>query len=115
MFYVPNSPRSYNLFHSGTRVTEASNLFLRDPKSDAKTISAMGKAIQQVTGIDHEPAFTQSIVSDKCEFHQFEEYVIVFRVSDRKSWKEIDASISNPVSHPPLYTTEEGTRKRADA
>ena len=115
MFYVPTSPRAYNLFRNGNHVTESSTIFLRDAKSDAKIISAMGKAIQQSAGLDHEPGFTQSIISEYCEFHQFEEYVIVFRVSDRKSWKEIDESISNPVSHPPLYTTEEGIRKRADA
>ena len=119
MFFPPSSPRAYNLYKNGDHVTEGSNLFLRNAKSDAKIISAMGKAIQRVTGIAHEPVFTQSIVSDHCEFHQFEEYVIVFRREDRASWKEIGSSVK-PTSiflpgNPPLETNEEGTRKRANA
>lgn len=118
MFYVPNSPRAYNLFHNGNYVTEASTIFLRDAKSDAKMIPAMGKSIQRAAGIDHEPAFSQSIISEHWEFHQFEEYVIVFRVSDRSSWEEIRNSNPNALpfqpGNPPLETVED-TRKRANA
>ena len=119
MFYVPTSPRAYNLYHHGNYVTEASTVFLRDAKSNAKIVSAIGESIQRVTGIDEQPAFTQSIISGYCEFHQFGDYVVVFRRKDRASWKEIDssvksASVFNP-GNPPLETNEEGTRKRANA
>ena len=79
----------------------------------------MRASIQRVTDIDHEIAFTQSIISEYCEFHQFEEYVIVFRREDRSSWKEIGSSVKSASAfqpgNPPLETNEEGTRKRADA
>ena len=101
MFYVPNSPRSFNLFHHGNYVTEASTVFLRDAKSNAKIVSAIGESIQRVTGIDEQPAHTQSIISEYCEFHQFEEYVIVFRREDRSSWKEIGSSVKSASAFQP--------------
>ena len=118
MFYIPRSPRAFNLFHNGIHVTEASTIFLRDAQADAKMIPAMGKSIQRAAGIDEQPAYTQSIVSEYCEFHQFEEYVIVFRASDRASWEEIRNSNPNALpfqpGNPPMETVE-NTRKRANA
>ena len=118
MFFPPSSPRAFNLFHNGNHVTEAPTDFLRKPQADAKMISAMGKSIQRAASIDHEPAFSQSIISEHCEFHQFEEYAILFRVSDRAAWEEIRNSNPNALpfqpGNPPLETVGD-TRKRANA
>ena len=118
MFFVPNSPRAYNLFHNGNHVTEAPTDFLRKPQADAKMISAMGEKIKSVAHLDNPPAFSQSIISEHWEFHQFDEYVIVFRVSDRAAWEEIRNSNPNALpfqpGNPPLHTTED-TRKRVNA
>ena len=118
MFYVPTSPRAFNLFHRGNHVTEAPTDFLRYAKSDAKIISAMGEKIKSAAHLDNPPAFTQSIISEHCEFHQFEEYAILFRVSDRAAWEEIRNSNPNALpfqpGNPPLETVRD-TRKRANA
>ena len=72
MFYVPRSPRAFNLYHNGNLLRDAPTDFLRKPKSDAKIISLMAKKIKSVARIDTQPEFTQSIISDLYEMHLFE-------------------------------------------
>ena len=86
MFYVPRSHRAFNLYFNGNHLAEAPTDFLKDPDADKNSISNMAKKIKTVAGIDKQPSFTQSIVSDLCEMHQFEDYIIVFRKSDRIAW-----------------------------
>ena len=86
MFNVPRSHRAFNLYHHGNHIAESSTDFLKDPAADKNSISNMAKKIKTVAGIDKQPSFTQSIVSDLCELHQFEDYIIVFRKSDRIAW-----------------------------
>ena len=62
------------------------NAIRKDEFTVKKEVSLMVEKIKEVAGIDTQPSFTQSIVSDLCEMHQFDEYIIVFRKSDRIAW-----------------------------
>ena len=86
MFNVPRSHRAFNLYHHGNHLAEAPTDFLKDESTVKKEVSLMAEKIKAVAGIDTQPSFTQSIVSDLCEMHQFDEYIIVFRKSDRIAW-----------------------------
>ena len=86
MFYPPRSPRAFNLYFNGNPVTEAPTIFLKDELDSKKEVSLMAEVIKQTAGLTERPSFTQSIVSDLSELHQFDEYIIVFRKSDRIAW-----------------------------